>query len=400
MKTSDFLRLADVDVHGKRVFIRSDLNVPQDEALRITDDTRIRASVPAIQDALTRGAAVMVTSHLGRPTEGTLTDADSLAPVAARLGELMGREVRLVRDWVDGGPWHSTLMAGDLVMLENCRVNPGEKKDSVALAQKMALLFDVYCNDAFGTAHRPEATTHMLARYAQVACAGPLLAAELDALGRALENPQRPLVAIVAGSKVSTKLTILRALAAKVDTLIVGGGIANTFVLAAGGRIGKSLAEPDLVGEARSILDAFPNKVPIPVDVVCAKRFAADAVPEIKATSDVADDDLILDIGPRSIAMLERSIAEAGTIVWNGPVGVFEFDAFSAGTRAIAAAIAGSRAYSIAGGGDNVAAITQFGIADRICYISTGGGAFLEFLEGKTLPAVAALQERFAAAPR
>jgi phosphoglycerate kinase len=400
MTTSAFLRLADVDVHGKRVFIRSDLNVPQDDAGSITDDTRIRASVPAIQDALTRGAAVMVTSHLGRPTEGTLADADSLAPVAARLGELMGREVRLIRDWVDGGPWHSTLMAGDLVMLENCRVNPGEKKDSVALAQKMALLFDVYCNDAFGTAHRPEATTHMLARYAQVACAGPLLAAELDALGRALEKPQRPLVAIVAGAKVSTKLTILRALAAKVDTLIVGGGIANTFVLAAGGRIGKSLAEPDLVGEARAILEAFPGKVPIPVDVVCAKRFAADATPTIKATGDVADDDLILDIGPRSIAMLERSIAEAGTIVWNGPVGVFEFDAFSAGTRAIAAAIAGSPAFSIAGGGDTVAAISAFGITDRISYISTGGGAFLEFLEGKTLPAVAALNERFAAASR
>ena len=400
MTTSGFLRLADVDVHGKRVFIRSDLNVPQDDAGSITDDTRIRASVPAIQDALTRGAAVMVTSHLGRPTEGTLVDADSLAPVAARLGELMGREVRLIRDWVDGGPWHSTLMAGDLVMLENCRVNPGEKKDSVALAQKMALLFDVYCNDAFGTAHRPEATTHMLARYAQVACAGPLLAAELDALGRALEKPQRPLVAIVAGAKVSTKLTILRALAAKVDTLIVGGGIANTFVLAAGGRIGKSLAEPDLVGEARAILKAFPGKVPIPVDVVCAKRFAADATPTIKATGDVADDDLILDIGPRSIAMLERSIAEAGTIVWNGPVGVFEFDAFSAGTRAIAAAIAGSPAFSIAGGGDTVAAISAFGITDRISYISTGGGAFLEFLEGKTLPAVAALNERFAAASR
>ena len=400
MTTSGFLRLADVDVHGKRVFIRSDLNVPQDDAGSITDDLRIRASVPAIQDALTRGAAVMVTSHLGRPTEGTLADADSLAPVAARLGELMGREVRLIRDWVDGGPWHSTLMAGDLVMLENCRVNPGEKKDSVALAQKMALLFDVYCNDAFGTAHRPEATTHMLARYAQVACAGPLLAAELDALGRALEKPQRPLVAIVAGAKVSTKLTILRALAAKVDTLIVGGGIANTFVLAAGGRIGKSLAEPDLVGEARAILEAFPGKVPIPVDVVCAKRFAADATPTIKATGDVADDDLILDIGPRSIAMLERSIAEAGTIVWNGPVGVFEFDAFSAGTRAIAAAIAGSPAFSIAGGGDTVAAISAFGITDRISYISTGGGAFLEFLEGKTLPAVAALNERFAAASR
>jgi len=394
MKAARFLRLADVDVHGKRVFIRSDLNVPQDDSGQITDDTRVRASIPAIEDALARGGAVMVTSHLGRPTEGTLADAYSLAPVAARLGELMGREVRLIRDWVDGGPWHSTLTAGDLVMLENCRVNPGEKKDSVELAQKMAYLCDVYCNDAFGTAHRPEATTHMIARYATIACAGPLLAAELDALGRALENPRRPLVAIVAGAKVSTKLTILRALAAKVDTLIVGGGIANTFVLATGGRIGKSLAEPDLAGEARAIVDAFPGKVPIPVDVVCAKRFAADAPPATKAIADVADDDLILDVGPQTVAMLERVIAAAGTVVWNGPVGVFEFEAFSAGTRAIAAAIASSSAFSIAGGGDTVAAITKFGIADRISYISTGGGAFLEFLEGKTLPAVAVLEER------
>ena len=400
MTAPRFLRLADVDVHGKRVFIRSDLNVPQDDDGRITDDTRIRASLPAIKDSLARGGAVMVTSHLGRPTEGTLTDADSLAPIAARLGELMGREVRLIRDWVDGGPWHSTLMAGDLVMLENCRVNAGEKKDSIELAQKMALLFDVYCNDAFGTAHRPEATTHALARYAKIACAGPLLAAELDALGRALGEPRRPLVAIVGGAKVSTKLTILRALAEKVDTLIVGGGIANTFLLAAGGRIGKSLAEPDLVGEARAILDAFPGKVPIPTDVVCAKRFAADATPTIKAATDVADDDLILDIGPQSIAALQRTIATAGTIVWNGPVGVFEFDAFSAGTRALATAIADSSAFSIAGGGDTIAAITQFGVIDRISYISTGGGAFLEFLEGKTLPAVAALCERFTEPPR
>ena len=400
MTAPRFLRLADVDVHGKRVFIRSDLNVPQDDDGRITDDTRIRASLPAIKDSLARGGAVMVTSHLGRPTEGTLTDADSLAPIAARLGELMGREVRLIRDWVDGGPWHSTLMAGDLVMLENCRVNAGEKKDSIELAQKMALLFDVYCNDAFGTAHRPEATTHALARYAKIACAGPLLAAELDALGRALGEPRRPLVAIVGGAKVSTKLTILRALAEKVDTLIVGGGIANTFLLAAGGRIGKSLAEPDLVGEARAILDAFPGKVPIPTDVVCATRFAADATPTIKPATDVADDDLILDIGPQSIAALQRTIATAGTIVWNGPVGVFEFDAFSAGTRALATAIADSSAFSIAGGGDTIAAITQFGVIDRISYISTGGGAFLEFLEGKTLPAVAALCERFTEPPR
>jgi phosphoglycerate kinase len=394
MNTNAILRLADVDVRGKRVFIRADLNVPQDDALRITDDTRIRASVPAVEDALARGAAVMVTSHLGRPKEGTLTEADSLAPIAARLGELLGREVRLIRDWVNGGAWHSTLTAGDLVMLENCRVNPGEKKDDVALAQQMAYLCDVYCNDAFGTAHRPEATTHMMARYAPIACAGPLLAAELDALGRALEHPQRPLVAIVAGAKVSTKLTLLRTLAAKVDTLIVGGGIANTFVLAAGGRIGRSLAEPDLVGEAHAILDEFPDKVPVPVDVVCGKRFAGDATPEIKAVGDVADDDLILDLGPRTVEALTRIIAAAGTIVWNGPIGVFEFDAFAAGTRAIAEAIASARAFSIAGGGDTVAAIAKFGVADRIGYISTGGGAFLEFLEGRMLPAVEILAER------
>ena len=394
MNSNSFLRLADVDVRGKRVFIRADLNVPQDDAGRISDDTRIRASLGAIQDALARGAAVMVTSHLGRPVEGKLTDADTLAPVAARVGELLERDVRLIRDWVNGGSWHAELTSGDLVMLENCRVNPGEKKDSVELAQQMSRLCDVYCNDAFGTAHRPEATTHMMARYAKVACAGPLLAAELDALGRALENPRRPLVAIVAGAKVSTKLTILRALAAKVDTLIVGGGIANTFVLATGGRIGKSLAEPDLAGEARAIVEAFPDKVPIPVDVVCAKRFAADAAPATKAITDVADDDLILDVGPQTVAMLERVIAAAGTIVWNGPIGVFEFEPFSAGTRAVAAAIAASSAFSIAGGGDTIAAITKFGVADRISYISTGGGAFLEFLEGKTLPAVAVLEER------
>lgn len=391
---TNLLRLADVDVHGKRVFIRADLNVPQDDSGHITDDTRIRASLNGIRDALSRGGAVMVTSHLGRPIEGSLTDADSLAPIAERLGELLDRDVRLIRDWVGGGVWHSTLVSGDLVMLENCRVNPGEKKDSDALARQMALLCDVYCNDAFGTAHRPEATTHAMARYAPVACAGPLLAAELDALGKALDSPQRPLVAIVAGAKVSTKLTILRALAAKVDTLIVGGGMANTFVLAAGGRIGKSLAEAELVAEARAILDEFPGRTPIPVDAVCAKRFAADATPAVKAIADVADDDLILDIGPRTIATLEPLIAGAGTIVWNGPVGVFEFDAFANGTRALAQAIAASPAFSIAGGGDTVAAIAKFGVTNRIGYISTGGGAFLEFLEGKTLPAVAVLEER------
>jgi len=394
MNATDFLRLADVDVRNKRVFIRADLNVPQDEAGRITDDTRIRASMAAVQDALARGGAVMVTSHLGRPVEGTLSEADTLAPVAARLGEFLGRDIRLIRDWVNGGSWHAELTSGDLVMLENCRVNPGEKQDSVELAQQMAHLCDVYCNDAFGTAHRAEATTHMLARYARIACAGPLLAQELDALGRALGKPRRPLVAIVAGAKVSTKLTILRALAEKVDTLIVGGGIANTMILGAGNRIGKSLAEPELVDDARAILDAFPGKVPMPVDVVCAKRFAADAAPTIKAVADIADDDLILDIGPQTTAMLASIIGAAGTIVWNGPVGVFEFDAFSEGTRGIADAIASSDAFSIAGGGDTIAAITKFGITDRIGYISTGGGAFLEFLEGKTLPAVAVLVER------
>jgi len=389
----DFLRLSDVDVHGKRVFIRADLNVPLDNG-HITDDTRIRASVPAIHDALTRGASVMVTSHLGRPVEGKLTKADTLEPVAARLGELMRREVRLIRDWVNGGVWHSSLAMGDLVMLENCRVNPGEKDDSVPLARQMANLCDVYCNDAFGTAHRPEATTHAMALYAPVACAGPLLAGELEALGKALDAPARPLVAIVAGAKVSTKLAILRTLLAKVDTLIVGGGIANTFILAAGGRIGKSLAEPDLVPEARSLLDEFAGRIPLPVDAVCAKRFAADAAPAIKAIDEVADDDLILDIGTNTVAMLLPLIAGAGTIVWNGPVGVFEFDAFAHGTRALADAIAAAPAFSIAGGGDTLAAIAKFGVTGGIGYISTGGGAFLEFLEGRTLPAVEVLERR------
>jgi phosphoglycerate kinase len=390
----DFLRLADVNVQGQRVFIRADLNVPQDDAGRITDDTRIRASVPGIRDALTRGAAVMVTSHLGRPVEGRLTDADTLAPVAARLGELLGRDVMLIRDWVNGGVWHSRLTSGDIVMLENCRINPGEKSDSVPLAQQMAHLCDVYCNDAFAATHRAEATTHAMARYARIACAGPLLAAELAALGKALVAPRRPLVAIVGGAKVSTKLTLLRTLAGKVDTLIVGGGIANTFILAAGGRIGHSLVETDLVPEARAILDEFPGKVPLPVDVVCAKRFAADALPEIKPVDAVADDDLILDIGPETVAILLPVIADAGTIVWNGPVGVFEFDAFGSGTRALADAIAASPAFSIAGGGDTLAAIAKFGVTDRISYISTGGGAFLEFLEGRKLPAVEVLEER------
>jgi len=387
-------RLADVDVRGKRVFIRADLNVPQDDAGRITDDTRIRASLAGIQDALSRGAAVMVTSHLGRPTEGTFSEADSLAPVAARLAELLGRPVPLVRDWVDGGPWLDALKPGDVVLLENCRFNVGEKKDDEGLARRMAKLCDVYCNDAFGTAHRAEATTHALAKYAPVACAGPLMAAEVDALTRALAQPRRPLVAIVAGSKVSTKLTILRTLAAKVDTLIVGGGIANTFILASGGRIGQSLAEPELVGEAKAILTEFPGKVPIPVDVVCAKTFSADATPHVESIADIADDDRILDIGPRTVDALRDVIARAGTIVWNGPVGVFEFDAFGSGTKALAEAIAASGAYSIAGGGDTVAAIAKYGVGHRIDYISTGGGAFLEFLEGRPLPAVTVLEAR------
>ena len=389
-----FKRLSDVDVRGRKVFIRADLNVPQGDAGNITDDTRIRASVPAIADALDRGAAVMVTSHLGRPTEGEWKAEDSLAPIAKRLSELLGRLVPLVRDWVDGGSWRDALAPGQVVLLENCRMNKGEKKDSDDLARKMAALCDVYVNDAFGTAHRAEATTHGIAKYAKEACAGPLMAAELDALGRALASPARPLVAIVAGSKVSTKLTILRALAARVDALIVGGGIANTFILAAGGNIGSSLAEADLVGEAKAILDEYPGKVPVPVDAVVAKEFKESAKPTLKAIENVEPDDLILDVGPTSVAMLKTIIARAGTIVWNGPVGVFEFDAFAGGTREIAHAIADSKAFSIAGGGDTLAAIAKFGLADRISYISTGGGAFLEFLEGKTLPAVAALEAR------
>jgi phosphoglycerate kinase len=333
---------------------------------------------------------------LGRPTEGQFSPTDSLAPVAERLSERLRIAVPLVRDWVAGGAWHDALSPGQVVLLENCRFNAGEKKDDEALARRMAALCDVYVNDAFGTAHRAEATTHAMARFAAVACAGPLMAAEIDALTRALANPRRPLVAIVAGSKVSSKLTILRALAAKVDVLVVGGGIANTFIAAAGGRIGKSLSEAELVGEARAILDDFPGKVPIPIDAVVAKRFAADAPAELKAIENVDDDDLILDLGPQSVAYLKTVVARAGTIVWNGPIGVFEFDAFAAGTQALAEAIAASGAFSIAGGGDTIAAINKFGVADRISYISTAGGAFLEFLEGRKLPAVAVLEARAA----
>ena len=390
----NLLRLTDLDVRGKRVFIRSDLNVPQDDSGAISDDTRIRASIPAIDYARKGGAAVMVTSHLGRPTEGEVKPEDSLAPIAKRLSELLGSDVRLITDWVDGG---FTVLPGEVVLLENCRANKGEKKNDPGLAQKMAALCDVYVNDAFGTAHRAEATTEGIARVAKLACAGPLLAAEIEALTKALGKPRRPLVAIVAGSKVSTKLSILDSLAAKVDRLIVGGGIANTFLLASGLPIGKSLAEADLVDEAKKIIgkmNARNAEVPLPVDVVCAKTFAADSRAETKPAADVAADDLILDIGPKSSAMLAAILKSAGTIVWNGPVGVFEFEAFSSGTRAIAEAIASSGAFSIAGGGDTIAAINKFGVADRVSYISTAGGAFLEFLEGKTLPAVAALEAR------
>jgi phosphoglycerate kinase len=382
-------------VAGQRVFIRADLNVPQDDAGRITEDTHIRASVPCIRMALDAGAAVLVTSHLGRPTEGEFKPEDSLAPVATRLAELLGHPVRLVSNWVDG----VDVAAGEVVLLENCRLNPGEKKNSEALARKLAALCDIFVHDAFGTAHRAEASTYGIAQFAKVASAGPLLAAEIDAISKALANPRRPLVAIVAGSKVSTKLTILQSLASKVDGLIVGGGIANTFMLAAGLPIGKSLAEPDLVGDARAVIEAMKARgaeVPIPVDVVCAKTFAADAPATVKAADQVAEDDLILDIGPKTAALLADKLQAAGTIVWNGPVGVFEFDAFAHGTETLARAIARSDAFSIAGGGDTLAAIAKYGIEKDVGYISTGGGAFLEVLEGKTLPAFEILQRRAA----
>jgi phosphoglycerate kinase len=379
---------------GKRVLIRSDLNVPQDEAGNITEDTRIRASIPAIEICLQAGAAVMVTSHLGRPTEGQFKPEDSLAPVAHRIAEILNRKVPLISNWVDGG---FDLQPGDLVLLENCRVNVGEKKNSEALAKKMAALCDVYVNDAFGTAHRAEATTHGVARFAPIACAGPLMAAELDALSRALANPKRPLIAIVAGSKVSSKLTILKALAEKVDELIVGGGIANTFMLAKGLPIGKSLAEPDLVNEAREIMDLMEKRgahVPIPEDVVVANELSPLARANRVPSNEVAEDDMILDVGPKTAARLSTMLAHAGTIVWNGPLGVFEIEQFGGGTKMIAAAIAHSPAFSIAGGGDTLAAIAKYGIENQVDYISTGGGAFLEFLEGKTLPAFAVLVER------
>lgn len=380
-------------VQGQRVFIRADLNVPLSDTGEITEDTRVRASVPAIEMALKAGAAVMVTSHLGRPTEGEFKPADSLVAVAQRLSELLGREVPLVANWVDG----VQVAPGQVVLLENCRVNVGEKKNKPELAQKMAKLCDIFVNDAFGTAHRAEGTTYGIAEYAPIACAGPLLSAEIDALNKALAAPARPLAAIVAGSKVSTKLTILKSLADKVDQLIVGGGIANTFMLAAGLKIGKSLAEPDLVADAKAVIDAMATRgadVPVPTDVVTAKTFSADAVATVKKATEVQDDDLILDIGPETAAKLAVQLKKAGTIVWNGPVGVFEFAAFENGTKVIAQAIAESPAFSIAGGGDTLAAIAKYGIEDKVGYISTGGGAFLEVLEGKTLPAFEILQKR------
>ena len=395
----NFIRFQDLCASGqaknKRVFIRADLNVPQDDAGHITEDTRIRASLPCIRMALDAGAAVMVTSHLGRPTEGEFKPADSLAPVAARMAELLGREVPLVANWVEG----VQVQPGQLVMLENCRLNIGEKKNNEDLSKKMAALCDIFVHDAFGTAHRAEASTYGIAQYAPVACAGPLLAAEMDAIGKALTNPRRPLVAIVAGSKVSTKLTILKSLAANVDQLIVGGGIANTFMLAAGLKIGKSLAEPDLLAEAKAVIEAMKVRgaeVPIPTDVVTAKAFKADAVATIKQATEVDDDDLILDIGPETAKKLAAQIRAAGTVVWNGPVGVFEFAAFENGTKAIAQAVAETSAFSIAGGGDTLAAIAKYGIEKDVDYISTGGGAFLEVLEGKTLPAFEILQRRAA----
>lgn len=387
-------KLTDVDVRGKRVFIRADLNVPQDDAGNITEDTRIRASIPSIKYCLDNGAAVMVTSHLGRPTEGEVKADDTLMPVAVRLGQLLNKPVRLIQNWVDGG---FEVKPGEVVLLENCRCNKGEKKDNEELAQKMAKLCDVYVNDAFGTAHRAEATTHGIARFAPVACAGILMGAEIDALARAIENPARPLVAIVGGAKVSSKLVILKSLAEKVDQLIVGGGIANTFLLASGHRIGESLAEPELVKEAQAIMDMMKARgaeVPLPVDVVVADEVSALARANKIPVDEVSAHDRILDVGPKTAARLSEIIAHAGTIIWNGPVGVFEHDQFAGGTKMMSSAIAHSDAFSIAGGGDTLAAIAKFKIADDVGYISTGGGAFLEFLEGKTLPAIEALEAR------
>jgi phosphoglycerate kinase len=386
------LKMTDLDLRGKRVLIREDFNVPLRDGA-VGDDTRIRAALPGIRHALKQQARLMLVSHLGRPKEGEPTATDSLAPVARHLSGLLAMEVPLERDWLEG----VNVEPGRAVLLENCRFNRGEKKNDDGLARRMAALCDIYVNDAFGTAHRAEATTHGIAKYAPVACAGPLMAAEIDALTRALEKPARPMVAIVGGSKVSTKLTILGALAEKVDQLIVGGGIANTFLLAVGNKIGKSLAEPDLAGEARRIMESLKARggnVPIPTDVVCGKELSPGAKAERKSAAAVADDDLILDIGPETSRAIGDLLRGAGTIVWNGPVGVFEYDQFGDGTKTLARAIAESDAYSLAGGGDTLAAIAKYGIGERVSYVSTGGGAFLEFLEGKTLPAIAILEQR------
>lgn len=386
------IKMTDLDLSGKRVLIRADLNVPVKDG-KVTSDVRIRATLPTIERAVKAGAKVMIMSHLGRPEEGVYSEENSTKPVADHMSKLLGKSVRLVKDYLDG----IDVAAGEVVLFENVRFNKGEKKNNDDLAKKYASLCDVFVMDAFGTAHRAEASTHGVAKYAKIACAGPLLAGELDALGKALQNPKRPLAAIVAGSKVSTKLTILDSMADKVDNLIVGGGIANTFMLAAGLKVGKSLAEADLVSEAKKIMDKMAKRgaeVPIPVDVVCGKEFSPTAVATIKDVKDVADDDMIFDVGPKTAKMLADKLKTAGTIVWNGPVGVFEFDQFGEGTRTLALAIADSPAFSIAGGGDTLAAVDKYGIADKVSYISTGGGAFLEFLEGKVLPAVAILEER------
>jgi phosphoglycerate kinase len=386
------IKMTDLDLNGKRVLIRQDLNVPVKDG-KVTSDARIRASLPTVQKALEAGARVMLMSHLGRPTEGEFSEADSLAPVAAHMGGLLGREVRLVREYLDG----VDLADGEVVLLENVRFNKGEKKDVEDLARKYAALCDVFVMDAFGTAHRAQASTHGVAKFAPTACAGPLLAAELDALGKALDNPKRPLVAIVGGSKVSTKLTVLESLSKVVDQLIVGGGIANTFIAAQGHPVGKSLCENDLLDEAKRLMAAAKAKggdIPVPTDVTVGKEFSESTPATVKGVADVSDDDMIFDVGPDTAASYAELLRKAGTIVWNGPVGVFEFDQFANGTRSLGEAIADSDAFSIAGGGDTLAAIDKYGLAERISYISTGGGAFLEFLEGKTLPAVAMLEER------
>ncbi len=388
------IKMADLDLAGKRVLIRQDLNVPVKDG-KVTSDARIRASLPTIQKALKSGAAVMIMSHLGRPTEGEYAEEFSLAPVANHLGGLLGKEVKLVKDYLDG----ATVAAGEVAILENVRFNAGEKKNDDVLARKYAALCDVFVMDAFGTAHRAQGSTHGVAKFAPTACAGPLLAGELEALGKALDNPARPMVAIVGGSKVSTKLTVLESLSKVVDQLIVGGGIANTFIAAAGYNVGKSLYEADRIGTCEKLTADAKSRggdIPVPSDVVCAKEFSESAAAELKAASEVADDDMIFDIGPDSAKALAEVLKSAGTIVWNGPVGVFEFDQFGEGTKAIAMAIADSDAFSIAGGGDTLAAVDKYEIADKVSYISTGGGAFLEFLEGKKLPAVAILEERAA----